>query len=378
MDPTLQLSSDSRSTAGVLLLTILFIEYGGWFVLRVVRGHVPMTDFQKSFARAGHAHAGVLVTLALVGLILVDAADVSGVAAFLARNGIWAAAVLMPAGDRKNPAGISTAAAQMPLRARNAATPLTSAASTRIRPTSARVTSTPACACPARAKLFWKSVIGTWPRTTRSTNQPPYSMNRIVSRSTPAVLRESDESCSVGSIVSSTFHNGISRDQPAPDTMECQGARSPGDAAQEPGTREGRAHAGTTAERHRGLAAGVPAPGPAHRLGPGADRAGRDRRLLVADPEPGLPGACHDGGGGAGRGGRAGPARPPALQPDRGGPRGLRRMGAARAGRREHPLPAAADRPVRPAPAPRAARAVPGAASIDPRRPARRLPAPAP
>jgi hypothetical protein len=77
MDPTLQLSSGSRSTAGVLLLTILFIEYGGWFVLRVVRGHVPMTEFQKSFARAGHAHAGVLVTLALVGLILVDAADVS-------------------------------------------------------------------------------------------------------------------------------------------------------------------------------------------------------------------------------------------------------------------------------------------------------------
>jgi hypothetical protein len=105
MAPTLQLSSDSRSTAGVILLAILFVEYGGWFVLRVVRGRVPMTEFQKSFARAGHAHAGVLVTLALVGLILVDAADVSGVAAFLARNGIWAAAVLMPAGFFLSSAG---------------------------------------------------------------------------------------------------------------------------------------------------------------------------------------------------------------------------------------------------------------------------------
>jgi hypothetical protein len=105
MEPTLQLSSDSRSTAGVILLAILFVEYGGWFVLRVVRGRVPMTEFQKSFARAGHAHAGVLVTLALVGLILVDAADVSGVAAFLARNGIWAAAVLMPAGFFLSSAG---------------------------------------------------------------------------------------------------------------------------------------------------------------------------------------------------------------------------------------------------------------------------------
>jgi hypothetical protein len=105
MEPTLTLSSDSRSTAGVILLAILFVEYGGWFMLRVVRGRVPMTDFQKSFARAGHAHAGVLVTLALVGLILVDAADVSGVASFLARNGIWAAAVLMPAGFFLSSAG---------------------------------------------------------------------------------------------------------------------------------------------------------------------------------------------------------------------------------------------------------------------------------
>lgn len=105
MDPTLQLSSDSRSTAGVILLTLLFVEYGGWFVLRVVRGRVPMTDFQKAFARAGHAHAGVLLTLALVGLILVDAADVSGAVSFLARNGIWAAAVLMPAGFFLSSAG---------------------------------------------------------------------------------------------------------------------------------------------------------------------------------------------------------------------------------------------------------------------------------
>jgi hypothetical protein len=102
---TLTLSSDTRSTAGAILLTILFVEYGGWFMLRVVRGRVPMTDFQKSFARAGHAHAGVLVTLALVGLILVDAADVSGFAAVLARNGIWAAAVLMPTGFFLSSAG---------------------------------------------------------------------------------------------------------------------------------------------------------------------------------------------------------------------------------------------------------------------------------
>lgn len=95
---TLLLSSDSRHTAGILLLTIVAIEYGGWFMLRVVRGRQPTTAFQQAFFRAGHAHAGVLVILALVGQVLADAAQMSGVLAFFARNGIWVAAILMPAG----------------------------------------------------------------------------------------------------------------------------------------------------------------------------------------------------------------------------------------------------------------------------------------
>ena len=100
-----QLSADTRSTAGVLLLTIVFIEHGGWFMLRVVRGSQPATEFQTAFFRAGHAHAGVLVTLSLVGLILADAARLSGLPALLARDGIWAAAILMPAGFFLSAAG---------------------------------------------------------------------------------------------------------------------------------------------------------------------------------------------------------------------------------------------------------------------------------
>src|SRR5215204_6481740 len=40
----------------------------------------------------------VLVILALVGQMLADATVMSGVLAVLARNGIWLAAILMPAG----------------------------------------------------------------------------------------------------------------------------------------------------------------------------------------------------------------------------------------------------------------------------------------
>src|SRR5436309_14096074 len=98
MNTTLVLSTNSRIIAGVLLLTIVAIEYGGWFMLRVVRGDQPTTAFQQAFFRAGHAHAGVLVILSLVGQILADAARMSGVLALLARDGIWAAAILMPTG----------------------------------------------------------------------------------------------------------------------------------------------------------------------------------------------------------------------------------------------------------------------------------------
>jgi hypothetical protein len=92
------LTDASRYIGGFALLTIVGIEFGGWFMTRVVTGHVPMTDFQKSFARAGHAHAGVLVTLGLVGLLLADAAGLDGAVGWLARLGVPVAAGLISAG----------------------------------------------------------------------------------------------------------------------------------------------------------------------------------------------------------------------------------------------------------------------------------------
>lgn len=105
MPETLPLSAGTKSTAGVILLTIVFIEYGGTYLLSIVRGRQPKTEFQKAFARAGHAHAGVLVTLALVCQILADAAGMTGAPAGLARTGIPLAAILMPAGFFASSAG---------------------------------------------------------------------------------------------------------------------------------------------------------------------------------------------------------------------------------------------------------------------------------
>jgi hypothetical protein len=99
------LSDESRYVAGVMLLTIVTIEIGGWFMTKIVRGQVPMTDFQKAFARAGHAHAGVLVTLGLVCQILADATALDGVADWVARLGVPAAAILMSGGFFASSAG---------------------------------------------------------------------------------------------------------------------------------------------------------------------------------------------------------------------------------------------------------------------------------
>ncbi|CAN5556019.1 hypothetical protein BH20ACT23_BH20ACT23_25420 [soil metagenome] len=92
------LSASSLSTAGVLLLSILAIESGGYYMLKIVRGRASVTEFQQNFARAGHAHAGVLVTLALICQLFVDAAGMSGFAELIARNGVPLAAILMSAG----------------------------------------------------------------------------------------------------------------------------------------------------------------------------------------------------------------------------------------------------------------------------------------
>lgn len=98
MDVTVALSPSSRTTAGVILLTVLAVEWGGLTVLRLVGRQRPATDFQRAFARAGHAHAGVFVILAPVSQLLVDTTELEGVWEYLARYGAAAAAVLFPAG----------------------------------------------------------------------------------------------------------------------------------------------------------------------------------------------------------------------------------------------------------------------------------------
>jgi hypothetical protein len=100
------MTSQSKLFCGILLLTVPAIQYGGYFLLTILTGktNLPLTDFQKSMFRAGHAHAGVFVILALLVQILIDDAGFSkpleltvrisfALSALLISGGFFAAAV---------------------------------------------------------------------------------------------------------------------------------------------------------------------------------------------------------------------------------------------------------------------------------------------
>ncbi len=92
------MSDEVRVLAGILMLSLVTVETGGVYLMKLWRSSEGMTPFQIGFARAGHAHAGVLLVLSLALLGYAEAADLSGLWAWLARAGVPIAAILMPAG----------------------------------------------------------------------------------------------------------------------------------------------------------------------------------------------------------------------------------------------------------------------------------------
>jgi hypothetical protein len=87
----------SSIVAGIALLAVIGVESGGLFLLKVTTGGAPANDLQKSFYRAGHAHAGVLVILGLVMLLVTNAAGL-GLLGLIPAIGVLVAALLIPGG----------------------------------------------------------------------------------------------------------------------------------------------------------------------------------------------------------------------------------------------------------------------------------------
>jgi hypothetical protein len=95
------MSSISKLMCGIILLSVPTIQYGGYFLLQLLSGkynELGLNTFQRSMFRTGHAHAGVLVILALIAQILVDHARLPRSWEWVARIGFPLAAILISAG----------------------------------------------------------------------------------------------------------------------------------------------------------------------------------------------------------------------------------------------------------------------------------------
>ena len=93
-------SSESRRLAGVLLVVLPTVMYGGVTLLNLLVGdpRYMANPLRQNLWRAGHAHAGVLLVLALIALRYVDEANLPARLKPIARSFIPLAAILMPAG----------------------------------------------------------------------------------------------------------------------------------------------------------------------------------------------------------------------------------------------------------------------------------------
>lgn len=94
------MSRESRMLAGILLVVLPSVMYGGLSLLSFLTRDSPgYTDnpLRHDLWRAGHAHAGVYLVLSLIMLRYVDEAVLSPFWKWLARAGAPIAAILIPA-----------------------------------------------------------------------------------------------------------------------------------------------------------------------------------------------------------------------------------------------------------------------------------------
>ena len=111
------MTRESRMLAGILLVVIPTVMYGGLTLLMMLiaqaAGYAD-NPLRHDMWRAGHAHAGVYLVLSLVMLRYVDEALLSTFWRWIARVGVPIAAILIPAAfflsvvspDAKAPNGV--------------------------------------------------------------------------------------------------------------------------------------------------------------------------------------------------------------------------------------------------------------------------------
>jgi drug/metabolite transporter superfamily protein YnfA len=94
------MSRETQMIAGILLVVLPSVMFGGLSILALLTQHAPGfvdNPLRHDLWRAGHAHAGVYLVLSLVMLRYVDEALLSPFWKWIARSGAPIAAILIPA-----------------------------------------------------------------------------------------------------------------------------------------------------------------------------------------------------------------------------------------------------------------------------------------
>lgn len=93
------MSSASRHLAGILLIVLPTVVFGGVSLLRLLLGDPAYmeNELRQDLWRAGHAHAGVLLLLSLIALRYVDEANLPERVKGFVRSAIPVSAILLPA-----------------------------------------------------------------------------------------------------------------------------------------------------------------------------------------------------------------------------------------------------------------------------------------
>jgi hypothetical protein len=94
------MTHESRRLAGILLIVLPSVMFGGVSIISLLIGDPAYAKnvLRQDLWRAGHAHAGVWLILALVALRYVDEANLSGGLKWFVRISIPIAAIVGPAG----------------------------------------------------------------------------------------------------------------------------------------------------------------------------------------------------------------------------------------------------------------------------------------
>lgn len=95
------MSGAARWMIALAFISLPTIAFGGYFLLSILKrqsGTENVTSEQRDYFRAGHAHAGVLILLAIVGQLVLDYSRFNESITWVLRIGLFVAPVLISGG----------------------------------------------------------------------------------------------------------------------------------------------------------------------------------------------------------------------------------------------------------------------------------------